>query len=110
MQRYCKVAAKQEALRSRLRRTPTVPELAAHLGTEDVESIEQLLDTGKDCKDLMMHANTRLVVSIAKAANRTREVNLTVRPLPLQPTLPARYAVRQIWRGLTAVETQSQLL
>jgi DNA-directed RNA polymerase sigma subunit (sigma70/sigma32) len=68
-------------MRDELQRWPTMFELAANLGTTNIEGLKQFIAEGAECKRAAVYANLRLVVSITKRHNRTQKVSLSVRPL-----------------------------
>jgi DNA-directed RNA polymerase sigma subunit (sigma70/sigma32) len=81
LQKYCKVEKRMHEMRDELQRWPTMFELAANLGTTNIEGLKQFIAEGAECKRAAVYANLRLVVSITKRHNRTQKVSLSVRPL-----------------------------
>jgi hypothetical protein len=66
-------------MRADLQRWPSITELAADLGTTNIEGLKQFIQEGSECKRAAVYANLRLVVSITKRHNRSAKVALSVR-------------------------------
>jgi hypothetical protein len=92
VQRYVKLQARYNALCAEVGRTATMEEFALHVGTSNVAGLATVMRSGEQCKNAMVSANLRLVVSVAKKFSGP---NCSV-PLSVLPILPMRCL--PVWR------------